>query len=124
MIKILKSLAIIAMLATPAMAAEIDFSAALNDQDGQPIKDSDGKVLTLGRASMMALMTGYPEDQAGGPDVALKKQRRGNLGLKVYEAKGPVDVSPEDLVLIREYIGKLYPPLVVVRAMPLLDAKK
>lgn len=113
------------MLTLGAHAAEVDFTKVLFDQDNQPIKDNDGKVLTLGRAAMMGLMTGYQDDaqQPGGPDMALKKVRRGNLGLRVYEAAKPIDVSPEDLVLIREYVAKLYPPLVVARAMPLLEGK-
>lgn len=118
-VKTLKYLAVLAVLATPAFAGQVNFAAVLTDQDGKPIKDADQRVLTLGRASMMALMQSYPDDIAASTE---EKARRGVLALRVYTA-GSVDVPAEDVVLIKKYIGKLYPPLIVVRALPLLEGK-
>lgn len=108
------------VIGTPVLAGTVNFAAVLADQDGQPIKDGDQHALTLGRASMMALMQSYPDDAAASTE---EKARRGLLALKVYTA-GKEDLPAEDIALIKKYIGKLYPPLIVVRAMPLLEGKE
>lgn len=106
-----------AILAT-AHAAEINFGTALLDQDDKPIMDGD-KPLTLGRAAMVALMAPQPDEQTLPAD---EKLRKGKLALKVY-ANGVLDLSVEDIALVKKYIGKTYGSLVVVRAFPLLDPR-
>ena len=105
--------------AVPARATEIDFSAVLTDQEDAPLKDGD-KVLTLGRAAFVALVAPAADEQNLPQD---EKFRRGDLGLRVSRG-GKIDLSVEDIALIKKQIGKTYGPLVVVRAFPLLDPKK
>ncbi len=116
---ILTAAAIVAALLTTAGAAPVNFSTVLTDPDGAPIRDGDQKVMTLGRAAMMALMGTYPEDVAASTE---EKMRRGLLAQRVYNA-GREDVSAEDVVLIKKYIGKL-PVMIVTRAVPLLEGKE
>lgn len=105
-------------LIASAHAAEVNFGTVLIDQDDKPIMDGD-KQLTLGRAAMVALMSPQPDEQTLPAD---EKLRKGKLALKVY-ANGVLDLSVEDIALVKKYIGKTYGSLVVVRAFPLLDPR-
>lgn len=112
-----------ALLAIPmkrAGAVEVNFGTVLTDMDGQPIKEGD-KVLTLGRAAMMALTFTLPNETISGDE----KFKRGLLAQRVYTDK-VVDLSVDDLAKIKDLVGKMMSPPVVVRAFPLLDpqAKK
>lgn len=111
--------AAIVLIAQPARAIEINFGTVLTDIDDQPIKDGE-KVLTLGRAAAVALMLQSPEDSALPGD---EKAKRGHLATLVYPAK-PMDLSVDDIALIKKLIGRAYGPIVVTRAYPLLDQKK
>lgn len=116
MTTIAAALALTALCAVPARAITVDFSVPLLDQDDRPIKDGDN-VLTLGRAAMTALMTPQPDEAAQPVEEKFKK---GQLAIRVY-AQVPLDLTAEEVAMVRRYIGKTYGPLVVVRALPLLD---
>lgn len=123
-LSVLSALVACSMLAAvPARAVDINFAAKLTDQDDKPIIDGD-KVLTLGRAAMVALMTPQIDEQQ---QPVEEKLRKGDLALRAYRAsvlEQATEISIEDVALIKKYIGKTYGPLVVVRAFPLLDPKK
>lgn len=108
----------LALTATPAAAFEINFQTVLRDADGQPLKDDTGKETTLGRVAMISLGARYQEDAAAPMDEIYK---RGALGIKVYEAKTPVDLNSEDIAMIKKYVAKLQSPLIVAKAFPLLE---
>lgn len=115
--KMLIATAFIALMTVQAIAVEINFSTVLVDTENQPLKDGDGKPLTLGRAAMLALMSPYPDDSNASADEKLK---RGELALRVYQAI-KLNLTVEEAAMVKKYIGKLYPPLVIVRALPLLE---
>lgn len=134
MIKIVIS--VLALLLLTAPAAAIDFALLLIDPEGCPLRDefahprtdvprppdgcapSDRPGLTLGRAVYRALLFSYRDE---GEVAGDEKLRRGALAERVWSAKGELALAPEDLVLIKKLIGKLYAPAVVARAWPLLD---
>lgn len=112
-----------------ASAASIDFSAVLTDQDGNPISDCvrwDGAAqpprclaevpMTLGRIAANGL-------NAQEPNLTPQQTvARGMLALRVYQAKGPIEIEAADVDLIKTMIVKAgYRPLVVVAAFKLLD---
>lgn len=99
---------------------KIDFTQVLRGFDGKPINVGDAahpKDLTLGDACVGALETPLDADR---PDTGEVKFKRDQLARKIYGAKG-AELHPEDLALIKERIGKVYGPLVVGAAWPLLD---
>ena len=75
--------------------------------------------LTLQLATVNALMASDPNDNPSGEE----KAKRFTLGMKIHSASEPVDVSAEDVALIKKLIGKVYTPLVVGRAYELLEQK-
>lgn len=123
--------AAIMLLATAAYAADdvrkVNFSEILADQDDQPITEcaddplpKDGRdcherrPVTLGMVALRALV--IPE-QGLSPEDSVK---RGALGLSLYKATA-VEVSPENVVLLKKQISKAYGPLIAVRAARILD---
>ena len=61
-----------------------------------------------------------PQKELEGADGA-ERRRRGNLADKIYNAAEPMNVSAEDIALLKTLIGKIYYPLYVQRAMEAID---
>lgn len=119
------------IMATPANA--LDLSAPLLDDEDKPmcqetqeqaasrVGKSDecpaARVFTVGKAIRAALYQSYPDEQNLS---GAEKDTRGALAFKLT-GKPDAKPSPEDLVLIRKVVGKLYGPLVVYRLYRILD---
>lgn len=91
---------------------KIDFSKPITDLDGKPVED-----LTLRVVALNALMAMLPDEQNLPGD---QKVARFALAMRV-NAGGEVDVSPEDIALMKTLIGKTYGALAVGRAYEILN---
>lgn len=98
----------------------IDFTQVLTDLDGTPIPaQADGKnsePLTLGMAAKTALVTQMEGDPTSGAD----KLDRYELAKKVQKGKH-VELTTDEITMIKNRIMKGYAPVVVGAALPLLD---
>lgn len=121
------TLAMASVLASPALAEKINFGTVLTDQDNNPMlecadnpapkTDAECKQrqpVTLGMITLRALA--QPE-QGLAADESLK---RGQLGLRAYKAES-IELTAEDLSVIKRQIAKIYNPLIVARTFPILD---
>lgn len=122
--------ALLLCLTTPVVAADgsrkIDFTQPLLDQDSRPMtecvklnavdrsKCDDEKVVTLGYAVFHAL--NVPEQNVSYTEAT----KRGQLALNVYRA-ADVGLSSEEISLIKTQLPKRWSPLVVARAVEILD---
>ena len=95
----------------------INFDTEILDLANAPIINGD-KHLDLATIATNALLT--PQAAADQNVPTEEKVRRFRLAQKVTNG-GTLDMSLEDLVLLKEIIGKAYPPLVVGRAFEILD---
>lgn len=91
----------------------IDFNTVFLGLDKNPIKN-DGKVVTLREVTVNALLA--PADISG-----TDKMKRFLLAQKIHEAAEEIKLFPEELVLIKDLIGKAYSPLFVGRAYQILN---
>ena len=108
----------IALIPAYAQDRGINFTTVLHGFDGKAITGPDGKTsLTLGDVAVGALETPIEEDRnmAGS-----EKFKRDQLARKIYGAKS-VELSVEEVALVKERIGKVYGPIVVGPAWSLLD---
>jgi len=100
---------------------KIDLSKALLSFAGKPLSDGseEGKTVTLDTVVLTALMSVTKEDQNAKSE---QKVMVFKLGQKVAAAKGKVvDLTPEELTLIRARINAVYAaPIIVGAAMELL----
>lgn len=107
----------------------IDFSAILYDLEGNPIKkdieevDPDGKLVkpatiaTLGTLAVEALLAQFRDETSLS---AIEKVRRFRLAESICNASS-IDIPIEDIALIKQLIGKAYPPLLVGRAFQIIE---
>jgi len=95
----------------------IDFGYVLKNLDGVGLidHDSDGNVvpLTLGRVAANALIS--PVEKENGAD----KVRKYGLALKVYNNKD-VELTPDEVVTVKDTILKVYAPMICGQAAALL----
>lgn len=85
----------------------------LNTLDGEPLKDGDTEV-TLGQVCVIALLN--PKDEPGS-----KKAEKYELAIRIKMAVDEVDVSAEEVVLLKEVIGYGYNALVVGQVYRILE---
>lgn len=78
---------------------------------------TDEEPLTLAKICARALLNA--ESSRDLP--AEQKVVRGQLALKVFDADGPIQLKAEQIVMIKEALAEIYPPLYLARAWPLLD---
>jgi hypothetical protein len=95
---------------------KIDFATVLRDKKGEPMKAEDEKEVTLGNVAETALLASFQ-------DEALKlegseKVKRFKIAMKI---DGVTDMTPEEVVKIKELVGKAFGPLIVGRAYEILD---
>lgn len=95
---------------------KIQFDTPILDLQGQPIPDGD-KSVTLASLSCAALSAQF-NDETG--LAAEEKYKRFKLGLKIVGG-GEIDVSLDERALLKQLIGKAFPPVMVGRAFDLLD---
>ena len=113
-------------LASPALASEIDFTRHILDLDGKDIPvsaDKDAPITTLARVAETALLNEPPVDprQPVAAETPDQKRQRFDLALRIYQAKGAVTLSSEEVTLVKNAIAAIYGPLVVGRAAEILD---
>ncbi len=121
------ALIILPLAAWASEPRPIDMTVVLMDAMGKPIVDSskvtaeDPKCekcgpLTLGAAVAAALLV----DRRDEPNIsALEKAKRGLLALKIMDDKGAVLTAGQIADITK--LMAIWPPIVVARALPLLD---
>lgn len=119
------------LLVVPALAAEaprtIDMTTVITDLHGKPIPDgtqvtsADPKcenctALTLGMVAATALLAERKDE----PNLsAIDKAKRGVLAMKIVDDKAVVLTAPQ--VSEIERLLNVWPPLIVAKALPLID---
>lgn len=93
---------------------KIDLTVVLNNFAGEPMGDADGP-MTLRRAVQLVLTTSINGDSNLTAELKVKLW---NMARQTIEDE--VDWTPEDVVLVRDRIGKAYGPAVVGPAFELL----
>ena len=96
---------------------KINFDTILTNLNGQALKDEKDEPTSLKTVAVNALMQPYPDErELSGED----KLKRFSIALLIQPG-GDIDLNAEQVSLIKKLIGKLYTPLIVGRAYPLLD---
>lgn len=97
---------------------KINFNIELKDMDGKPIMETKDKPLLLDKVCVNAVLSEIPDEKTTGE----QKLQRFQLAKKIYGA-GEIDVTAEEIVLLKDKIGKLYLPLVVGQVFEILEGK-
>lgn len=95
---------------------KIDFNIELKDMNDKPIMEAKDKPLTLDKVCVNAILSEIPDEKTTGE----QKLQRFKLAKKIYGA-GEIDIASEEIVLIKDKVGKLYLPLVVGQVFLILE---
>jgi len=88
------------------------------DQKISMIVTNTNKNITLKSVCVNALLDEYEDE----PKLSgMDKQKRGKLADKIYAAKDDIDLTPKEISLLQDLIGKKNKTLTVTRAYELLD---
>lgn len=108
---------------------KLDTTAPLYDFDGNVLHDTikgpdgkpkDGPAITARKICMDALTVTVPGEEVAG----LEKFERGILALKLRDEPSPVEITIDDAKRIKDLVGKLYGPIVVMQLFALLEGKQ
>jgi hypothetical protein len=94
----------------------VDLSAVIRGLKGEAIRDGKDD-LVLGTVCCGALLTPFPDENGISID---EKVRRFKLSVRICNG-GTQDLSSEDVTLLKQLVGKAYPPLTVGRVFEILD---
>jgi len=93
--------------------------------DGMPLKNQ-GKDFTFKAACENALLIEQADPRTGQPKKSIdgtEKMRRYSLALQIHNAKSEVDISIEDVKLLKDLIAEIGSPLIVGQAWNILDPR-
>jgi hypothetical protein len=91
----------------------------LTDLDGKEIPSLSGEPATLRGVSTEALIATFKSEEPSGEE----KLKRWELALKVKKSEDPVDLTSDEIVLIKKLIGKAYGPMISGQAWQMLEGK-
>ncbi len=101
---------------------KININETIKNIKGEAIKDGETKEpLTLKTICTNALMGTYEEEKKVS---GAEKAKRFQLAMKIQSSNGEAVLQSEEISLVKELIGRGYPPLVVGRAYEILDPKE
>ena len=98
---------------------KVDFNRVLYGLDGKPLLTPEGNELTLRKVCSDALVIGLESDRETSGEEKLKRYL---LGVDIYSSIYPLDVTVEQIALIKKLIEKGFPsPLVSGQAWKMLE---
>ncbi len=92
-----------------------NFNTQLVDIDGQPAFD-DKKKPTLVKTAVVNALLGVDDCRDGE-----EKAGRYDLAMRIHKAAAEVDVTPEEIVMIKAQVGKFFPALIVGQIFNLVN---
>lgn len=101
----------------------IDFQKEIKNIHGVTVKESDApdaKPVTLGFVAIEALLIDDPQARVSGSD----KMKRYRLAQEISKLKEALDITVEDVALIKDLIGKKFSANIVGPAYDLIDGGK
>lgn len=123
------AMCLLGSVCTAPAARAVDYHMTFSGEDGKTLipdeldtglpNEKCGDIaghpcLTLGTAIFHALVRPYQDENPTGEE----KYRRGELAEKVKKEGA---LGPQDIILVKQLVGKLYSPLIVRQAYQALD---
>ena len=101
---------------------KIDFSTVLVDIEGKALDSSpeDKTPATVSKVAIEALLATFSDETIEGAE----KLKRWELASKIKNAVSLVDITVEEITLVKKLIGKAFGPTVVGQVYQLLEGGK
>lgn len=100
---------------------KVKTDVVLTNLDGEPLKDADAKGEAVDATLKMCVINALlaPAQQGQKPETGVEKLKKYNLASKVNDNE-EIELSAEEISLIKDRVGELFPPLVVGQVFKLL----
>ena len=97
---------------------KIDFGQELRTINGDPVPEGDAnsKPATLRFVSVNALLNPASEQIAGE-----EKVKRFDLAMQIHKSNGSIELTVENVSLVKKLVGEQYTPLIVGQAWRMLE---
>lgn len=95
---------------------KIDFTTQFQSLDGNPLVNQDSNPILLSLICVNSLLA--PSDK---PQSGEQKLKIWQLSKRISQATEPLEITPEELVLIRDEVARSQPPLLSGQAWELLS---
>ena len=103
---------------------KINMDSVMTAFDGQPLMDKDAKgnpfKLTVKVVILEGLLRVHISDERLS---GMEKMKRFDLAKRVFDAKDMVEITPEEVVMLKDVIGLKLPVLIVGQMYKILDGK-
>jgi hypothetical protein len=97
---------------------KLNVNQVLTQYNGQPMMDVDnGK--TIEATVKLALVNAVASPVQS--DKMIDKIRKDELAIRIYKADPEVELTAEDVVLIKERVGEMYAPVIVGQIVRMLN---
>lgn len=97
---------------------KVDVTQVFKTMDGQVMIENDGKGNAVEATLRMAIVNAVlsPVERESG----IEKAKKYDLAMRVYK-EDEVDLKAEEITLIKERVGEVFPPLIVGQVFNLLE---
>lgn len=96
---------------------KLDVTQVLKNMEGKTMKDSDGNGNAIDATIRMAIVNALLSPVQ--KDTGVDKMKKWELAQRVFK-QDEVEVSIDDVKIIKDRIGELYPPLIVGQVWKIL----
>jgi len=97
---------------------KIDFNVSLKDLRGKALVSETKELITLRMCAVNAVLALGENDH---DMLGEEKVRRWKLAKLIYDGDKEIEISTEDIALVKKLIAKVYAPLVVGQAWEILE---
>jgi hypothetical protein len=98
---------------------QLDVTKAITQYDGTPMMDVDAKGEPVQATVRLILVNAVASPVEG--DKPIDKFTKDELARRIYNAEKEVELTAEDVVLIKDRVGALFAPVVVGQIWRLLE---
>jgi hypothetical protein len=99
----------------------VNVNTVLTQLNGDPVMDMDGKGNAVEATVKMALVNAVLSPVQ--TDKPMDKFRKDELARKIYNTDGEVELTAEEVVLLKDRVGESYAPIIVGQVWRLLENK-
>ena len=100
----------------------IDVNRVLVQMNGTPLMDTDSEGKAIEATVKVALVNAAlsPEQK----DTGVQKVQKYELARKMYQSESAVELSVEDVAMLKKRVEEVYPPLICGQLCAMLEGKE
>jgi hypothetical protein len=100
---------------------KINFTRELKALSGEPLKEAPEVNVTLGKITCQALLASHRDEKVDGEEQV----KRWHLACRIQQADGPLEITVEQVALIKALISRSYDSAMIVgQAWELLEGSQ